>query len=384
MNGKLKLGANMAVEIRKVESGKDLRQFIDFPVRLYWDEPNYVPAPRLDEMRTLRKDRNPAFEFCEAEYWTAWKDGRITGRIAGIINHRYIEKWGNKYARFGWIDFIDDPEVSKSLLETVERWAASKGMKAVHGPLGFTDLDREGMLVEGFDQMATLATIYNYPYYPKHLEALGYRKDIDWLQYQIFTPKEIPEKVQRVTELLAKRSGVHLYEWTDKRVIVQKFGKELFKLIDETYSGLYGTTPLTERQVETYIKQYLGFVEPRFTKILVDEEEHLIGFGISMPSLSEAFYKSRGRLFPFGWYYILQALKHPKVLDLYLVSVKPEYQARGVLAIIMNAFQRSALEAGVEYAETNLELEDNVKVQSIWKDYPKRQHKRNRAYIKEL
>jgi len=374
----------MAIEIRKVESGKDLRQFIDFPVRLYWDEPNYVPAPRLDEMRTLRKDRNPAFEFCEAEYWTAWKDGRIAGRIAGIINHRYIEKWGNKYARFGWIDFIDDPEVSKSLLETVERWAASKGMKAVHGPLGFTDLDREGMLVEGFDQMATLATIYNYPYYPKHLEALGYRKDIDWLQYQIFTPKEIPEKVQRVTELLAKRSGVHLYEWTDKRVIVQKFGKELFKLIDETYSGLYGTTPLTERQVETYIKQYLGFVEPRFTKILVDEEEHLIGFGISMPSLSEAFYKSRGRLFPFGWYYILQALKHPKVLDLYLVSVKPEYQARGVLAIVMNAFQRSALEAGVEYAETNLELEDNVKVQSIWKDYPKRQHKRNRAYIKEL
>jgi len=374
----------MAIEIRKVESGKDLRQFIDFPVRLYWDEPNYVPAPRLDEMRTLRKDKNPAFEFCEAEYWTAWKDGRIAGRIAGIINHRYIEKWGNKYAWFGWIDFIDDPEVSKSLLETVERWAASKGMKAVHGPLGFTDLDREGMLVEGFDQMATLATIYNYPYYPKHLEALGYRKDIDWLQYQIFTPKEIPEKVQRVTELLAKRSGVHLYEWTDKRVIVQKFGKELFKLIDETYSGLYGTTPLTERQVETYIKQYLGFVEPRFTKILVDEEEHLIGFGISMPSLSEAFYKSRGRLFPFGWYYILQALKHPKVLDLYLVSVKPEYQARGVLAIVMNAFQRSALEAGVEYAETNLELEDNVKVQSIWKDYPKRQHKRNRAYIKEL
>jgi GNAT superfamily N-acetyltransferase len=374
----------MAIEIRKVESSKDLRQFIDFPVRLYWDEPNYVPAPRLDEMRTLRKDRNPAFEFCEAEYWTAWKDGRIVGRIAGIINHRYIEKWGNKYARFGWIDFIDDPEVSKSLLETVERWAASKGMKAVHGPLGFTDLDREGMLVEGFDQMATLATIYNYPYYPKHLEALGYRKDVDWLQYQIFTPKEIPEKVQRVTDLLAKRSGVHLYEWTDKRVIVQKFGKELFKLIDETYSGLYGTTPLTERQVETYIKQYLGFVDPRFTKILVDEEEHLIGFGISMPSLSEAFYKSRGRLFPFGWYYILHALKHPKVLDLYLVAVRPEYQARGVLAIVMNAFQRSALEAGVEYAETNLELEDNVKVQSIWKDYPKRQHKRNRAYIKEL
>ncbi|GAB6277887.1 MAG: hypothetical protein SAMD01599839_24270 [Rectinema sp.] len=374
----------MAVEIRKVEGSKDLRQFIDFPMRLYRDVTNYVPAPRLDEVRTLRKDKNPAFEFCEAEYWTAWKDGRLVGRIAGIINHRFIEKWGNKWARFGWIDFIDDSEVSKILLETVEQWAASKGMSAVHGPLGFTDLDREGMLVDGFGERATIATIYNYPYYPQHLEKLGYRKDVDWFQFQIFTPKEIPEKVQHVTELLAKRSGVHLYEWTDKRVIVEKFGKQLFHLIDETYSELYGTTPLTERQVDTYIKQYLGFVDPRFTKILVDDQERLVGFGISMPSLSEAFYRSHGRLFPLGWYRVLQALKHPRVLDLYLVSVKPEYQARGVLAIVMNALQRSALEAGVEYAETNLELEDNVKVQSIWKDYPKRQHKRNRVYLKEI
>jgi GNAT superfamily N-acetyltransferase len=374
----------MAVEIRRVESLKELRQFISFPVCLYREETNYVPAPRLDEVRTLRRDKNPAFEFCEAEYWTAWKDGKLVGRIAGIINHRYIEKWGNKWARFGWVDFIDDSEVSEKLLKAVEEWAASKGMSAVHGPLGFTDLDREGMLVDGFGELATLATIYNYPYYPQHLERLGYHKDVDWLQFQIFTPKEIPEKVQRVTDLLAKRSGVHLYEWTDKRVLVEKFGRELFHLIDETYSMLYGTSPLTERQVDTYIKQYLGFVDPRFTKILVDDQERLIGFGISMPSLSKAFYRSRGRLFPTGWYYVLQALKHPQVLDLYLVSVRPDYQSRGVLAIVMNALQRSALEAGVEYAETNLELEDNVKVQSIWKDYPKRQHKRNRVYKKEL
>jgi ribosomal protein S18 acetylase RimI-like enzyme len=374
----------MAVEIRRVKTLRELRQFISFPVRLYRNEPNYVPAPRLDEMRTLRKDKNPAFEHCEAEYWTAWKDGRLVGRIAGIVNHRYIEKWGNRWARFGWIDFVDDVEVSEKLLKTVEAWAASKGMRAVHGPLGFTDLDREGMLVEGFGELATIATIYNYPYYPRHLERLGYQKDVDWLQFQIFTPKEIPEKVQRVTDLLAKRSGVHLYEWTDKRVIVKKFGRELFHLIDETYSTLYGTAPLTERQVDTYIKQYLGFVDPRFTKILVDEQEHLVGFGISMPSLSKAFCRSRGRLFPTGWYHVLRALKHPKVLDLYLVSVRPDYQSRGVLAIVMNALQRSAMEAGVEYAETNLELEDNIKVQSIWKDYPKRQHKRNRVYKKDL
>jgi len=374
----------MSVEIRKVESAADLRRFINFPLRLYRSQPNYVPAPRLDELRTLRKDKNPAFEFCEAEYWTAWRDGKIVGRVAGIINHRAIERWGKAWARFGWIDFIDDIEVTAALLETVEKWAIAKGMAAVHGPLGFTDLDREGMLIEGFDEMATLATIYNFPYYPEHLEKLGYKKDTDWLQFQIFTPKEIPEKVQRVTELLAKRSGVRLYEWTDKKVIVEKFGKQLFNLIDETYSALYGTSPLSERQVNTYIKQYLGFVDPRFTKILVDSSDQLIGFGISMPSLSKAFNKSRGRILPFGWLYLLQALKHPKIVDLYLVAVKPEYQARGVLAIVMNAMQRSALEAGVEYAETNLELEDNIKVQSIWKDYPKRQHKRNRVYKKDI
>ena len=374
----------MAVEMKKVETRKDLREFIDFPLRLYKNEPNYVPAPRLDEVRTLRKDRNPAFEVCEAEYWTAWKDGEIVGRIAGIINHRYIEKWGNKWARFGWIDFIDDPEVSQKLMETVENWAASKGMVAVHGPLGFTDLDREGMLVDGFGEIATIATIYNFPYYSQHMERLGYRKDVDWLQFQVFTPKEIPEKVQHVTELLAKRSGVHLFEWTDKRVIVKNFGKDLFHLIDDTYSSLYGTAPLTERQIDTYINQYLGFVDSRFTKVLVDEKGKLVGFGITMPSLSKAFCKSRGRLFPFGWYYVLKALKHPKVLDLYLVAVRPEYQSRGVLAFVMNALLRSAMEAGVEYSETNLELEDNIKVQSMWKEYPKRQHKRNRVYLKEI
>lgn len=374
----------MSVSLVKVETLSQLKQFVDFPLRLYRNVPQYVPAPRFDELRTLRKDKNPAFEFCEAEYWLAYKDGQPAGRIAGIINQRYIEKWGNRYARFGWVDFIDDPEVSRALFHAVEEWASAKGMQAVHGPLGFTDLDREGLLIEGFSERATLAENYNYPYYKAHVEALGYRKDIDWLEFQVSTPREIPEKVKRVTEILAKRSGVHLYEWRNKKEIVQKFGKPLFDLIDETYAKLYGTTPLSERQIQMYIKQYLGFVDPRFTKILVDEKEQLIGFGITMPSMSEAFYRSRGRIFPFGWYHILKALRHPKVLDMYLVAVKPEYQARGVVAILMNAIQQSAIEAGIEYAETNLELETNVEVQGIWKDYPKRQHKRRRAYIKDL
>lgn len=374
----------MSVSLVKVETLSQLKQFVDFPLRLYRNVPQYVPAPRFDELRTLRKDKNPAFEFCEAEYWLAYKDGQPAGRIAGIINKRYIEKWGNRYARFGWVDFIDDPEVTRALFNAVEEWASAKGMQAVHGPLGFTDLDREGLLIEGFSERATLAENYNYPYYQVHVEALGYRKDIDWLEFQVSTPREIPEKVKRVTEILAKRSGVHLYEWRNKKEIVQKFGKPLFDLIDETYAKLYGTTPLSERQIQMYIKQYLGFVDPRFTKILVDEKEQLIGFGITMPSMSEAFYRSKGRIFPFGWYHILKALRHPKVLDMYLVAVKPEYQARGVVAILMNAIQQSAIEAGIEYAETNLELETNVEVQGIWKDYPKRQHKRRRAYIKDL
>lgn len=374
----------MAVEIRMVDSLSDLKRFVNFPVTLYGNEPNWVPALYSDDLNTLRKDRNPAFEFCEAEYWTAWKDGRMVGRIAGIINHRYIEKWGNRYARFGWIDFIDDREVSAALIATVENWARAKGMEGVHGPMGFTDLDREGMLVEGFQEKATLATIYNYPYYPEHLEALGYVKDVDWIEFQISLPTSIPEKVKCVTEILAKRSGVRLYEWKNSREIVRKFGRQLFELIDVAYADLYGTTPLSERQVASYIKQYLGFVDPRFTKILVDQENRLVGFGITMPSLSDALFKCKGRLFPLGWFYILQALKHPRVLDMYLVAVRPEYRARGVIAFLMHSIQEAAMEAGIPLAETNPELEDNVEVQGIWKEYPKRQHKRRRVYLKRL
>ncbi|MCX7775548.1 MAG: GCN5 family acetyltransferase [Spirochaetaceae bacterium] len=374
----------MAVEISMVDSLLELKRFVNFPVTLYGNEPNWVPALYSDDLNTLRKDRNPAFEFCEAEYWTAWKDGRMVGRIAGIINHRYIEKWGNRYARFGWIDFIDDREVSAALISTVEHWARAKGMEGVHGPMGFTDLDREGMLVEGFQEKATLATIYNYPYYPEHLEALGYTKDVDWIEFQISLPTSIPEKVKRVTEILAKRSGVRLYEWKNSREIVRKFGRQLFELIDVAYADLYGTTPLSERQVASYIKQYLGFVDPRFTKILVDQEDRLVGFGITMPSLSDALFKCKGRLFPLGWFYILQALKHPRVLDMYLVAVRPEYRARGVIAFLMHSIQEAAMEAGIPLAETNPELEDNVEVQGIWKEYPKRQHKRRRVYLKRL
>ncbi len=374
----------MSIEIRRVETRAQLKAFIRFPYSIYKDDPYWVPPLDSDDLKTLSRDENPAFEYCEAEYWMAYRGDLAVGRIAGIINRRYIEKWGKKLARFGWIDFIEDFEVASVLIRVVEDWARSKGLEGVVGPMGFTDLDREGMLVEGFDRMGTYATNYNKPYYPAFIEALGYAKDVDWLEFRVKTPREIPEKVKRVQEIISKRTGVRIYEWKSKKEVERKFGGQIFALIDEAYEHLYGTVPLTERQVQYYIKTYLGFVDPRFTKILVDESGKLVGFGISMPSLSEAVRKARGRLFPLGWAYILSAMRKPEVIDMYLVAVRRDLQARGAIALIMNALNASAIEAGVEYSETNVELETNIEVQGIWKDYEKEQHKRRRAFIKKL
>lgn len=374
----------MSIEIKKVTSNRELRAFIAFPATIYGGEPNWVPAPRFDDMNTLRKDKNPAFEFCEAEYWTAWKNGAMVGRIAGIINHRSVEKWGKKYVRFGWVDFIEDFGVAKALVETVEQWARAKGMEAVHGPLGFTDLDREGMLVEGFDERATLATIYNYAYYPAYMEKLGYAKDIDWVEFLVETPDSIPEKVLRLNELLSQRVGVRIAEWKTKKELVNLYAAQIFELLDEAYAGLYGTTPLSRKQVDAYIDQYLSFVDPRFTKIMVDQGGKLVGFAITVPNLSTALYKSRGRLFPCGWARLLWALKHPKTIDMLLVAVRKEYLARGAVALLMTALNQSAIEAGIKYSETNPELETNLAVQGLWKHYSKRQHKRRRIYLKTL
>ncbi len=374
----------MSVEIRKVRTRAELKKFVAFPETIYADERNWVPSFLFDDMNTLNPKKNPAFEFCEAQYWTAWKEGRMVGRIAGIINHRFVEKWGKKLARFGWIDFIDDFDVASALVKTVEDWARSKGMEGLHGPWGFTDLDREGMLVEGFGEQATFATIYNYSYYPVFMERLGYAKEVDWLEFRVTTPDFIPEKVLRVNELLSKRAGVRIYEWRSRRELITKFGAQVFELIDEAYAGLYGTTPLSPRQVRAYINQYLNFVDPRFTKIMVDAQERLAGFAITIPSLSNALYKSRGRLFPFGWARLLSALRNPTSIDMMLVAVRKEYLARGAVALLMTALNKSAIENGIKESESNPELETNLAVQGMWKDYPKRQHKRRRIYYKAL
>ncbi len=377
-------GVAMSLEIRRVANLHELKAFVRFPYRIYSGDPCWVPTLDLDDLNTLRRDKNPAFETCEAEYWMAYRDGSPVGRIAGMINHPANAKWGTKLARFGWIDFVEDFAVAEALLKTVEDWARSKGLEGLHGPLGFTDFDREGMLVEGFDEVATLATNYNRPYYPQYLERLGYAKDIDWIEYQIHTPSVIPEKVLRVQELIAKRSGIHLHEWKNKKELIGKWAKDLFAILEETYAHLYGTAPLSQKQVQAYIKTYLGFVDPRFTKIVVDKEGKLIGFGITMPSLSRALQRARGRLLPLGWLHLMLALRRPTVMDMYLIAVKPEYQSRGVVAFLMTSLNQSAIDAGVKIAESNPELETNVEVQGLWKGYEKRQHKRRRIYTKKL
>lgn len=373
----------MAVQIKEVITNKDLRRFIKFPQTLYLESKNWVPPLFFDEYNTLRKDKNPAFECCEARYWLAYQDGHIVGRIAGILNHRHIEKWNQKYLRFGWIDFIDDVEVSKALLQTVEKWAQEVGMTAVHGPLGFTDLDIEGMLIEGFNELGTLVTIYNHPYYPKHLEKMGYMKDIDWLEYEITVPSEPNEKIARAAEIVMKRNNLRLLDAKNKKELL-KYAPDLFRLLDSEYQHLYGFVPLTEKQIDYYVEQYIGFVSPEFVPVVLDQDGQMIAFGIVLPSLSKALRKSKGRLFPIGFLYLLKALKKNNRADLYLVAVKKEYQGRGVNAILINKMNEVFNQLGIKKVESNPELETNKNVWGQWKFYETRQHKRRRCFIKHL
>lgn len=374
----------MSLEIRRVESTRDLRKFIKMPLKMQKAYPNWVPALFMDEMNTLSKKKNPVFEFADADYWIAYRDGKAVGRIAALINHKVVEKWGVKNARFGWFDCVEDFEVAKALIETAEAWARAKGMEGLVGPMGFTDLDKEGLLIEGFDELGTMPTIYNPPYYPGFIERLGYSKEIDWVEFDIKVPASIPDKARRVTEIIAKRNGIHVWEWKNPKELTRKYAKALFALIDESYEHLYGTAPLSERQVDAYISQYLGFADPRFIKVVVDAEEKLVGFGFALPDLSKALKKGGGYLFPFGWYHLLKALKKPEVIDFLLVGVKPDKASHGSVAFLMSSLIESCVASGVKRAESSPELETNLQVQSLWNDFEHRRHKRRRAYIKKL
>ena len=375
----------MAIEIRKIDTKCGLKKFVKWGIDLYKGNECFVPPLVMDDVNTLDPKNNPAFDFCESIYFMAYDDGKPVGRIAGIINNVVNEKTGKKTLRFGWVDFIDDPRVSEALFRAVEVWGRSKGMEEIVGPLGFSDMDPEGMLVEGFDQEGTMATIYNYPYYPKHLEAMGFEKEADWIEFRMTIPDGIPERYQRISDIIKRKYELSTPKYTSAKKLVKDYGQEIFQLINEAYSELYGYSPLTPRQINRYISMYIPVLRLDNISLIVDKDKKLIGVGIAMPSMSKALIKCRGRMFPFGWIHLLKALRGQNdVVDLLLVAVKPEYQSKGVNSLLFTDLIPCFIKNGYKFAESNPELELNQKVQSQWGYFETRQHKRRRAYRKPL
>lgn len=380
-----------AIEIKKVESHRDLCKFIDFHNKLYKGNPYHVPNLYFDEMNTFRKDKNAAFDFCEAEYFMAYRDGKAVGRVAAIINHSANKKWERESVRFGWIDFVDDIEVSKALLKAVEDYGKSKGMKEIVGPLGFTDMDPEGMLLYGYDQLGTQATAYNYPYYPEHMDRMGgWEKDNDYVEYKLYVPEEMPEKYATIAKMIQKRYNLQVKKLKRNEIYGENgYGKKIFDVVNETFKDLYGYSKLTDRQIEQYVKMYLPMADLDLITIIEDwntPDHKVVGVGISIPSLARALQKCGGKLFPFGWWHILRALKFHKteVVDLLLVGVLPEYRQKGANALLFYDLIPHYQRLGFKWGETHVEMETNMKVQGQWQYLNREIHKRRRCYKKDI
>ena len=380
-----------AIEIKKVESRRDLCKFIDFLNELYKGNPYHVPNLYFDEMNTFRKDKNAAFDFCEAEYFMAYRDGKAVGRVAAIINHSANKKWERESVRFGWIDFVDDIEVSKALLKAVEDYGKSKGMKEIVGPLGFTDMDPEGMLLYGYDQLGTQATAYNYPYYPEHMDRMGgWEKDNDYVEYQLYVPEEMPEKYATIAKMIQKRYNLQVKKLKRNEIYGENgYGKKIFDVVNEPFKDLYGYSKLTDRQIEQYVKMYLPMADLDLITIIEDwntPDHKVVGVGISIPSLARALQKCGGKLFPFGWWHILRALKFHKteVVDLLLVGVLPEYRQKGANALLFYDLIPHYQRLGFKWGETHVEMETNMKVQGQWQYLNREIHKRRRCYKKDI
>lgn len=366
-------------------SSDQLHQYVQFGIDLYKGNDCYVPPLIMDEVGTLSPDVNPAFDFCDAQSFMAFRNGEPVGAITAIINKAYNDKTGEKLMRFGFVNFVDDKEVVDELFAAVEDWGRSRGMTEIVGPMGFSDMDHEGMLIEGFDELGTMATIYNYPYYPEHMDRMGYKKDVDWVEFRMTVPDAIPEKYARIADIVAKKYGLSVKKYTSRSKIKKEYGQAIFELVNEAYANLYGFVPLTPRQIEFYIKSYIDVLRLEDVCLVVDSDGKLVALGISMPSLSRALQKSKGKLFPFGWWPLLQAIRGKSdVVDLLLVAVKPEYQSRGVNALIFADLIPQYIKNGYKFAESNLELEGNESVQKQWEYFERRQHRRRRAYRKKL
>lgn len=374
------------IEIRPVAPVKsELRRYVQFGIDLYAGNSCYVPPLVFDEINTFIPDKNPAFDYCRSQSFMAYRDDVPVGRITAIVNTAANKKFGKKDVRFGWVDFIDDEAVVDALFKAVEEWGRRQGMTRIVGPMGFSDMDPEGMLIEGFDEMGTMATIYNYPYYKQHMERLGFQKEADWVEYRMTVPDKVPDKYMRVADIVRRRFELETPKYTSRKKLKKDYGTAIFNLINEAYANLYGFVELTPRQIEYYVDMYLGLLRLEDVCVITDKNKELVGFGISIPSLSKALRACDGKLFPTGWYHLLRAIRgHSDVVDLMLVAIKPEYQGKGVNALLFSVLLPNYIANGYKFAESNVELEGNENVQKQWEYFERRQHRRRRAWGKDI
>ncbi len=373
----------MSIKIVELNDKKTLKDFVELPYKLYKNNKYWVPPIKADEKKALLPEKNPAYEFSKVKFWLAYKDGKCVGRIGGIINALWIEKNGKNYGRFTRPEFIDEPEVANLLFKTVEEWLRSEGMEKMHGPLGFSNLDHQGVLIEGHEWLPSIGSDYHHAYYQKHYDNFGFKKEVDWLEFRLTFPEQLPEKSIKVADMIVKRYRLRILSFKTKKELAP-YRQKIFNLFDDAFAGLFGTFPFTQAMKQYYIDKYFPVLSPKYVKIILDKEDKPAAFIIGLPSLSKAMQKAGGKIFPFGWWHISQAFKKPVEMDLLLTGVRPEYQKLGLAAILTNKLWETAKEDGVKYVETTGMLENNHVAIQMWKSFEHIQHKRKRCYIKEL
>jgi N-acetylglutamate synthase-like GNAT family acetyltransferase len=373
----------MSIEIELCDSQNDLKKFVQFPYDHYRNNPYWVPPLKKEELKALQKTTNPGLKNCTSRFWIALQQGKVVGRTGAIINEAYNKKTGKKFCGLTRIEFVDNKEVSKALFDTAEKWAREMGMEAIHGPLGFTNLDHQGILIEGFEYLPSIASEYHFPYYHEHFEAAGYSKEMDWVEFRLKLEKEIPEKALKLNDMIQKRYQLKVVHFNTRNQM-RDYALKIFLLLNIAFSELFSFVNIDDKTSEYYIRKYFNLINPKFVKVVEDKGENPVGFIVSLPSLSEAMQKANGKLFPLGWYHIQKALKKPKVVDLLLTGIHPDWQAQGVSAILITELQKVMQEHQIEFVETTGILETNDKAINHWKNYEHIQHKRKRCYQKAL
>ena len=371
------------IRVEEVKTKKQIKQFIDFPLKLYKGNPYFVP-PLYAEERNMFKPNFAYKDQCEHIFFNAYRDDQMVGRISGILQHASNKKWGQKRVRFTRFDCIDDDEVAKALFDAVEDWARKKGMDEIVGPLGYSDLEREGLLIAGFDQLSTFEEQYNYEYYPKLIENLGFEKDVDWIESKLRLPKQKDERLQRMSDLVLKRYKLHLDQSKNTRQFLKNYADDFFEIMDITYNDIYGTVPMTENMKKMMISNFKLIVDTRFVAVILDENNRVVCFGLCLPSIAKAVQKSGGRFTLPTIFKLLKSIKHPQILDLALIGVLPEYAKKGVSSVLLNEMANILRRENIEYAETNLNLEHNYAIRNMWKNFDTVEHKRRRCYVKKI